>query len=205
MDVIKTLEKRRSIKWFDKSHRVSDEELKALLQPVLLAPTSFNLQHWRFVCIRDKGVQERLCEASWGQRQVADCSVAIVICAKLGAHEDARTVWDGAPAHVVDNMAEMITTFYGADGTLQRDEAIRSGGIASMALMLIATELGYETCPMIGFDPAKVREILRIPSDHISVLMLCVGRGVSEAHPRVGRFDVSEVVRLESFDGPCPE
>ena len=167
MDVTEALEKRRSIKWFDKNHQISDDELHALLQPVLLAPTSFNLQHWRFVCVRDPQIQEQLCAASYGQRQVADCSVTIVIAAKLEAHEDARRVWDGAPPRVVDSMSKMIENLYGEDATLQRDEAVRSGGIASMALMLVATELGYDTCPLIGFDAAEVANILGIPEAHI--------------------------------------
>ncbi len=201
MNVREAMERRRSIKWFDPDHRLTDDELRQLLQPVLLSPTSFNLQHWRVVAVRDKATQEALCAASFGQRQVADCSVTIVITAKLKAHEDAAQVWDGAPLPVVESMVQMIDGFYGGDEVLQRDEAVRSGGIASMALMLMAVEMGLDSCPMIGFDPVQVCEIIGVPADHISVLMCCVGKAVKPAHPRVGRMTLSDVVRRDRFDG----
>ncbi|MFT5432533.1 MAG: nitroreductase [Myxococcota bacterium] len=202
MNVEDALKTRRSIKWFDPTFTLSDEDLAALIGPALYAPTSFNLQHWRFIAVRCQATQDALCEASWGQRQVADCSVDIVIVAKKPAHEDASLVWTGAPKPVADNMVNLIEGFYGDDETRQRDEAIRSGGLAAMALMLRATEMGLDTCPMIGFDPAKFRTILQVPDEFIIVLLLCVGKGTTPAYPRVGRFDLSEVVRLDGHDGP---
>lgn len=201
MDVLEALARRRAIKGFDPEHALSDDELSRLLEPMRLAPTSFNLQHSRFVVVRDTATKEALCEAAFGQRQVAECSADIVITAKLGAYEDAERVWEGAPENVVAGMARMVADFYGGDETRQRDEAIRSGGIASMALMLVATSMGLDTCPMIGFDAAQVRSILGIPKDHVIVLMLCVGRSARPPHPRVGRLELRDIVRLERFDG----
>ncbi len=201
MDLRDAIERRRSIKGFDPDHVLSDEELRALIEPVLLSPTSFNLQHWRIVAVRDKATQKQLCEAAYGQPQVADCSVTLVITAKLTAHEDAARVWRGAPEPVVNSMVQTIESFYGGEGQLQRDEAVRSGGIASMTLMLVAVDMGLDSCPMIGFDPAKVRAILGVPDDHISVLMLCVGKAIKPAFPRVGRLSLDDVLRLDRFDG----
>ncbi len=201
MNVLDALETRRSIKWFDPSHRLDDDELAQLIRPSLYAPTSFNLQHWRFIAVRDQAVQDELCAASWGQRQVADCAVDIVIVSKVPAHEDAAAVWNDVPEPVKGRMVSLIEGFYGEDELLQRDEAVRSGGLVAMALVLRATEMGLDTCPMIGFDKHRFREILAIPDEFIITLLLCVGRGVAPPHPRSGRFELGDVVRLDRFDG----
>ena len=82
-----------------------------------------------------------------------------------------------------------------------RDEALRSGGLASMALMLKATEMGLGTCPMIGFDQTKLATVLAIPDDHVCVMMICVGKIEQQARPRTHRYEVSQVVALDGFDG----
>jgi nitroreductase len=201
MNVTDALDVRRSIKQFDPTHEVDDALLAKLLAPVLHTPTSFNLQHWRFIAVRDRELKRQLAAASYHQKQVADCSVVVMILGKLTAHEDAVRVWTGAPERVQASMVRQVASLYPPDATLQRDEAVRSGGLAAMALMLTAVEHGLGTCPLIGFEDAKVRVLLGVPDDHLCVLMLCVGRPAAPPFPRIGRFALSDVVRLEQFGG----
>jgi nitroreductase len=201
MDVRTALNQRRAVKQFDVEHEISDDQLQALFDPVLLTPTSYNLQHYRFVVVRNKERKIELCEASFNQRQVSDCSAVIVVISKLAAHEDAAVIYDHLPKEISARLVGMIESFYGDAPLLQRDEAMRSGSLAAMTLMLVASEMGWETCPMIGYDPDKVSQILSIPADHVTVMMICLGKATHANRERAARYEMSEVVSLENFSG----
>lgn len=76
MDFQQTARERRSIKAYDSEASIPDAELKAIFEDTILSPSSFNLQHWRFVAVRDPEVKQKLQEAAMGQPQVGACSVA---------------------------------------------------------------------------------------------------------------------------------
>jgi len=201
MDVREALEQRRAIKRFDPDQELTDAELKQMLEPVLLTPTSYNLQHYRFVVARKKELKSQLCEAAFNQFQVRDCSAVVVVTAKLNAHEDAGQIYDHLPSEITDKLVAMTASFYGNAPQLQRDEAMRSGSLASMTLMLVASEMGWDTCPMIGYDTAKVIELMSIPSDHAIIMMICVGKANNAPRERALRYQLSDVVCLENFEG----
>ena len=167
-----------------------------------LSPSSFNLQHWRFVAVRDPQQKAKLQEAAMGQAQVGAASATIVVLGKLGAHEDAATIYADAPEKVRASMVPMIHGLYTDKHQLQRDEAIRSASLAAMTLMLTAYDMGFATGPMIGFDPAAVAEVLGIPDDHIPVMLMVLGRQSGDLRPRSSRWSPAEIVHLDRFDGP---
>ncbi len=201
MTVDEALRTRRSVKHFDPAFVLDDAAVGELLAPVAFTPTSFNLQHFRFVVSRTPAMKQALAAAAYGQEQVASCSAVVAVLAKIPAHEDAGRVWHDAPEPLRDSMTRTIAAFYGAAPSLQRDEAIRSGSLAAMAIMLRATELGLDTCPLIGFDDDAAREVLGVPVDHMIVLLICVGRALRPAHPRVGRLNLDELIVTERYDG----
>ena len=77
---------------------------------------------------------------------------------------------------------------------LQRDEAMRSIGMAMQTLMVSAKALGYESCPMIGFEHEKVAELINLPGDHCIGPMVAIGKGTKEAWPKPGQLSYDEVV-----------
>ena len=93
MEFSQTVQLRQSIKSYQEDKEISDGELKELMQQVILSPSSFNLQHWTFIAVRDKELKIKIQEASWGQEQVSACSVLLVICGKLNAHQDAPEIY----------------------------------------------------------------------------------------------------------------
>ena len=82
----------------------------------------------------------------------------------------------------------MIAPFYSENPDLQRDEAMRSVGIAGQTLMLAAKAMGYDSCPMIGFDPARVAEIIKLPKDHVIGMIVVVGKALKPANEREDSF-----------------
>jgi len=192
---------RRSIKKYDPQHAITDAELKSLFERVILSPSSFNLQHARFVVIRDKTVKAKLRKAAHDQEQVETASATIVVVAKLTAHGDASRIYADAPDSVRKTMVPMIESFYARDPRMQRDEAIRSASLAAMTLMYAAYDLGYATGPMIGFDPKAVTDLIALDDEHFPVMLVVIGKQVGEVRPRAHRHPVSDVVKLESFQG----
>jgi nitroreductase len=200
MNVATAIETRRSIKAYDPSHRISEAEIERLLSLALLAPTAFNIQNWRFVLVRDPALRGEIRQAAWDQAQVTDASLLIVLCADLKAweHEPAR-YWKNTPQPVQDFLVPAIGQYYQGREQVQRDEAMRSCGIAGMALMLAAKEMGYDSCPMDGFDFDAVAKLIKLPADHVISFMLAIGKGTKEPWPRGGQLPLNEVVINDRF------
>ena len=199
METITAIKERRSVKHYDPAHEMSEAEINALLELALLSPTSFNMQHWRFVVVTDPEKRSAIQAAAWNQAQVTEASITIMLCAKLNAHEDAGRYWVHAPQSVQDILVPMISPFYQNNAQLRRDEAMRSIGIAAQTLMLTAKSMGYDSCPMIGFDPEKVAEIIDLPENHVIGMMLTVGKALKDANVRSGQLPYDEVVFSNSF------
>lgn len=200
MNTFDAIEARRSVKHYDPAFVMPEEDLQKILDAALLSPTSFNIQNWRFVVVRDVDQKAKLREAAWGQEQVTNASATMLLCADLNAwDQEPERYWKNAPDETQQMLVPMIRKFYGASESLQHDEAIRSIGIASQTIMLAAKALGYDSCPMIGFDPKAVGEIINVPENHVIGLMITIGKALKPAHARGGQLDKSEVVVYDQF------
>lgn len=199
MDTITAIRERRSVKHYDPEHKMTEAEINGLLELALLSPTSFNMQNWRFVVVTDQEKKDAIREVAWNQAQVSEASVTILLCANLKSYEGGERYWVNAPQPVQEMLVPMIEPFYKDSPELQRDEAMRSVGIAAQTIMLTAKSMGYDSCPMIGFDPAKVAEIIKLPDDHIIGMMLTIGKALKDANVRGGQLDYDEVVFRDQF------
>ncbi len=201
MQLIQAIAGRRSVKQYDATGAITDDDLKALFEQVVLSPSSFNLQHWRFVVVRDPARKAELRQAAFGQEHVETASAVIVVVGKLDAHEDAEQIYAQAPQDVRERLLPMIGSFYADNPQARRDETIRSASLAAMTLMLAAYDMGYATCPMIGFDPEAVSRLVDLDDLHIPVMLVVVGTPAGDIRPRPQRRPVHDVVKLESLDG----
>ena len=200
MNNINVVKERRSVKYFDPDHIISDNKINELLSLSLLSPTAFNIQNWRFLVIDDSQLRQELREASGDQLQVTDSSLLVVICADLMAWDKSpQRYWRNAPEDVQQIMVPMIGEFFENDTRLQRDEAMRSCGIAAQTLMLSAKAMGYDSCPMDGFDEDKVAELIQLPEDHCLSMFVAIGKALKPARERAGQLPFEEVVLRNRF------
>ncbi len=200
MDTKQAIEKRRAIKEFDSSHRMKPDEIDELLSLALLSPTAFNIQNWRFVLITDAELRRQIRAVAWDQSQVTDASLFIVLCADLKSWEkQPEQYWVNAPKEVQEFILPAIDNYYRDKEQVQRDEAMRSCGIAAQTLMLAAKSMGYDSCPMDGFDFDKVAELINLPVDHVITMFVAIGKGTKEAWPRAGQLNLNNVVINNSF------
>jgi nitroreductase len=196
MDVIDAIYSRRSVKEFDPSHRLTEAEERRLLEATIQAPTSFNIQHWRFVILRDGELRARIRkELGNDQAQITDASLLVLFTADVRAWaKQPERYWANAPKDVADLLVGWMGPFHEGREWLQRDEAQRSIGLAMQTLMLAATGMGYQSCPMIGFELEKVAELVRLPDDHVIGPMVAIGRGTREPWPKPGQLSLEELV-----------
>jgi len=200
MDTFDAIEQRRSIKHFDKNHKLSESEIEKLLSLAILSPTSYNIQNWRFVVVKDTEIRKKIREVGMDQAQITDASLLLILCADLKFWKNQpERYWRNAPKEIQDMFVKMIGDFYDGKEQLQRDEAMRSCGIAAQTLMLTAKAMGYDSGAMIGFDPQKVAEIINLPEDHVIGLMVVVGKQVKPASPRGGQLPLSDIVFTDRF------
>lgn len=137
---------------------------------------------------------------AWDQHQVTDASLLTVMCADLKAWEkEPQRKWRNAPPEVRDFVVPAIDRYYRSREQVQRDEAMRSCGIAAQTLMLAAKGMGYESCPMDGFDFEAVGKLIQLPKDHIIAMFVAIGKGAKEAWPRAGQLSPEEVVVYDRF------
>lgn len=200
MNVFDAIEQRRSVKAYDPTHKMTEEEINKLLSLAILSPTAFNIQNWRFVVVTDPALRKQVRAASWNQAQVEEASLLIVLTADLNAYaKQPERYWRDAPKHVQDYLVPAIGQYYEGNAQVQRDEAMRSCGMAATTLMLAAKAMGYDTCPMDGFDFDAVSKLLKLPADHTPVMFVVVGKALEPARPRAGQLALNEVVIYNTF------
>ena len=200
MDTLEAIYQRRAIKFFDPEHEMTPEEETTLMKAAIQSPTSFNMQNWRFVLVKDKALRQQVREAAWGQAHITDASLLIVLCADLKAYgKDPAKYWKNAPEAVAERLGGMMIPFYEGKEELQRDEAMRSVGIAGQTIMLSAKAMGYDTCPMIGFDAQAVAKIINLPEDHTIGFVIVVGKRTQDPWEKPGQLALEDVVITDKF------
>lgn len=200
MNVRTAIQARRAIKQFDASHRMTAAEIEELMSLALLSPTAFNIQHWRFVLVQDPQLREAIRSVSWMQPQITDASLLVVICADVKAWEkEPDRYWKNASDDVREGIVAAIDEYYRGHPQTERDEAMRSCGIAAQTLMLAAQEMGYDSCPMDLSDFDKVAKLIRLPEDHVLAMFVAIGKRVREPWPRAGQLPMDEVVLRDRF------
>ena len=196
METIEAIYKRRSVKHFDRKHQLSKKEEKILLEATIQSPTSFNVQHWRIVILREPDLRQQIREKYCGQAQITDASLLVLFTADTRAWaKDPRRYWINAPNDVTEDVVNAVGPFHESRGKLfQQEEAQRSIGMAMQTLMLAAQELGYESCPMIGYELEGVKKLIHLPEDYVIGPMVAIGKGTKIPWPKPGQLPLDDIV-----------
>lgn len=200
MKVNEAIRARRAIKWYDPEHQMPEDTFRNLMDHAILSPTAFNIQNWRFVRVTDPEQRKAIRAAAWDQAQVTDASELLVLCFDNKAWQrDPQRYWRNAPQEVQDYLVPAIDTYYRDKPQVERDEGMRSCGLVGQSIMLMAQELGYQTCPMDGFDFNAVAKIINLPDDHTIAFMIAIGKGIKDSWPRPGQLELDELIVSNRF------
>ena len=202
MDTLEAIYARRAVKHFDPDHRLTAEEETKLFEATIQSPTSFNIQHWRFVVLRDPALRKEIRELGNDQAQITDASLLVLFTADIKAwNKSPERYFKDAPKEVADLLVGWMGPFHEGREWLQRDEAQRSIGLAMTTMMLAAKAMGCDSCPMIGFDIEKVAKRINLPDDHCMGPMVAIGRATQAARPKPGQLPLHEVLLENGFPG----
>jgi len=200
MHVSEAIVNRRAVKWYDPEHKMPEATFRQLLEHAILAPTAFNIQNWRFVRVTDPELRKAIRAVAWDQAQVTDASELLVLCFDMKSwSREPERYWRNAPQPVQDFLLPALPKYYQDKPQIERDEGMRSCGLAGMNIMLMAKELGYDTCPMDGFDYAAVGRLIDLPADHEIAFMIAIGKGIKEAWPKPGQLPLDDVLIENRF------
>jgi len=209
MDVIRAIKERRSINFFDSEKGLSEDKLKELIEVANLSPSSFNLQPWKVIVVRDPGKKKVLRKCAFDQPKVEEAPVILVLVADPGAlEENIDSMLDSwqelgyIKPEMRDTYKNMAMNLYGAEESLRRKYfAVKNTALFAMNLMLAAKGMGLDTHPMDGFDEDCLKKELGIPADKIIPMLIAVGNlkpGVTLL-PRAFRREFGDYVRFESY------
>ncbi len=176
---------RYATKAFDPSREIPGPVWDDLEEALVLTPSSFGLQPWRFLVLVDRGLRERLVAHAWGQRQVVDASCLVVFCirSRIGPEEIdgyLRRVREvrGSTEEQLAGFRKMLigSVVEGGFRPVLREWATRQVYIALGNFMTAAAVVGVDTCPLEGFEPAKFDEVLGL-SDGPWASVVCCAAG----------------------------
>ena len=209
MDVIQTIKERRSINFFEPGKEVSDGKLKELFEIANLSPSSFNLQPWRVIVVREPQRKKVLRKCAFDQPKVEDASAVLIIIADpQGVEKNIERMlnsWQEL-GYMKPEMREtykgMAQNLYGpADSLKRKIFAVKNASLFAMNLMLAAKGIGFETHPMDGFDEDCIKKEFNIPADKIIPMLIAVGSikaGITLL-PRAFRRRIGEFVSFEAY------
>lgn len=197
MTVTQAAEARRSIRTFEPTP-IPREHMQEILRVTGLAPSPWNLQPWRFVVVEDAETKAKLQEAAYGQAQIGNAPSVIVLYSDMSDAIDTveETVHPGMRGAKGDKAAADIRSTFAAFSDADRAAwGFAESNIALGFLLLTAQAHGYNTSPMLGFEPEKVKELLGLPVDARIPALIAIGVGTEEGfahhrHPleRIARF-----------------
>ena len=180
--LLQQLHWRYATKKFDPTKKIADDVWQALVESLVLAPSSFGLQPWKFFVVANPEVRQQLVEQSWGQTQVVEASHLVVLAFKKGVNTadvdrymqniaDVRQV----PIDNLQGFAKVINGFLEKPPyPIEVDEwSKRQVYIALGQFMTSAALLGIDTCPMEGFNPPKYDEILGLAEQGYASVVVC--------------------------------
>jgi len=200
LSVADAIKQRRSVQYFDPDFVIPAKNIRKMIEHAMLAPSAFNLQHWRFLDICEPRLREKVQAVAFGQPQVTQASTLLLVCMDISAWKSQAAVcWQHVDESVRNNMLQSIEAVYAKNPVLQRDEALRSCSLAAMNIMLIAQEMGYDSCAMDGFDFDKVARLVNLPPSYEICMMLAVGKQQKAPHPKGGVMALDKVFFKNSF------
>ncbi|MGG7178507.1 nitroreductase family protein [Clostridium paraputrificum] len=202
-DFKEILRGRRSIRNYDTGVKISKEEMAEILEEATLAPSSVNMQPWRFLIIESKEGKEKLGPlASFNKLQVETSSAVIALFGDLNNFEYSEEIYSKAvelgymPLEVKEKQMAFISSIASKlDPQVNRETVLIDGGLVAMQLMLVARSHGYDTCPIGGFDKENIAEAFDLDKNrYVPVMLISIGKAGDNGYKSV-RLPIDKVAQ----------
>jgi nitroreductase len=203
-EITEVMKERQSTRKYNRGTEIPQETLTNILELATKAPSSWNLQHWKFIVVEKQENKDKLLPIAYNQQQVSDCSAIIVVLGDLQANKNANKVHSEAvrveymTEDAKNTLVSNINNAYENVPNIGVHEAIRNASLAAMQLMLAAKANGVDSCPMGGYDAVAIRKELNIPERYMPVMLITLGYSSEPAHS-TSRLQLNEIVIKETF------
>jgi nitroreductase len=194
---------RRSIKNYDKSVKISREEMEEILTLATLAPSSVNMQPWRFLVIDSPEGKATLAPlARFNQNQVETSSAVIAVFGDMNNFDNGEEIYGKAvdlglmPLEVKENILASFAGYFEKITSEEMKEVVLvDGGLVSMQLMLAARAYGYDTNPIGGYEKDQIAEAFGLDKDrYVPVMLISIGKAADNGHQSV-RLPIDKVAQ----------
>lgn len=204
-DFITVAKERRSVRQYDVEYVMTEEEIREILEIAIQAPSSSNLQPWRFLVIQDKQTQQELLPIANNQQQIVDASAVIAVLADIEGYKSAERIYGelvnkGIMKNEIKEpyVASILHNYGNFSAEKALSVAMIDGGLVSMQIMLAAKAKGYDTVPMGGFDEAKFVDAFNVPENFKPVMLISLGKGTKAGFEKV-RLPLDTILTWNKF------
>lgn len=204
MEFNKVLENRIATRNFDPEFKLTNEEIAQLITQATTAPSAINLQPWRFIVINNDATKTELTKLVRDTKIIEDSSAVIIVVCNKHAWKNGDEIIQASvdagkmPIQAKEFLGSMIATSYGA----LSDEALHAAtmydcGLVSMQLMLAATNAGYDTLALGGFDRKTTSEHLNLKNHEYPAIFIPIGRALTKNSKDKVRFDIKTIIEYK--------
>lgn len=197
MEFEKIVRERYAVKLFD-GRKLPEEKVNKLFEIIRLAASSFNIQPWKIIVVKDQKLKEKLQPATWNQQQIPTCSHLLVFCADADIagnidRLERLMIENGADKESIKGYMDMMRGFEkGLSKEQKLSWAQRQAYLALGNALNGAKALGFDSCPMEGFSPAEYSKILKLHDNLVPTVLCPIGYAADKQKEKL-RFSKEEV------------
>lgn len=198
----KIMHDRKSVRKYKEGVVIPQEKLLYLLDQATSAPSSSNMQPWRFMVIQDEAAKQKLLPIAFNQEQIVQSSATIAVLGDKKMYEKSADIYNASyeqgfmSREVADHMITSSEKLYSGLSEEALTNVIQfDAGLISMQIMLLAKDMGYDTVPMGGFNKQQFAEAFDVPENEFPILLISIGEAAAEAYGS-SRIDVKKLTRF---------
>lgn len=205
MNFSEIIKKRRACHSFQPEVKIPQEHWEQIFHETSLSPSGYNLQPWEFILIQEQKNIQEISKIAYNQSHVKNASAIVIAIADTNIARNADQItqqWLDAN-YLTPEKALSFKASITKERPKEKNEimALRSTLLACMTLIYSAENLGYSTCPMMGFRQLQMKKHLQIPDDRKIALMIAIGKPNPDYFhlPRLPRKTFNKLVHVEKF------
>ena len=200
----KLMDERKSVRKYESGVAIPRETIQHILQQATTAPSSSNLQPWRFLVIDDAEQKKELRIAGFNQEQIETSSAIIAVIGDIEMYKNAKQINDlnvelgYMPREIADMMISNSEASYSNFSDAERSNiAHLDSGLISMQIVLLAKDMGYDTVIMGGFDKAAFAKKYELPANEVPMILIAIGKAAMPAR-NSSRLPFEQIIRFSS-------
>ena len=193
---------RKSVRKYKQGVTIPREQLEYLLQEATSAPSSSNMQPWRFLVIDNQQQKKELRAIANNQEQVETSSAIIAVLGDLKMYENTQQIYDAnfEQGYMTRDIADLmiknsLALYSGLPENVLKNLIYFDAGLISMQIMLLAKDMGYDTVPMGGFNKAQFAEMYNLEENEVPILLIAIGEAEAPAYGS-SRLPLNQIVRF---------